>query len=308
MTEKVFSLPILRHPDGQASLSIFAWLLLSILFLPLFANASAEKCQLAQQVRPEWQRLACRLAADGISPDTIRQIFSRPEMTFDARVMPRKLTHNEYGLYYDRFLKEERIARAKLFLDRNRGLLERVEKRFGVPKEIMVAILLVETDLGRYLGAGPAVRILASMAAADSVEIIDKWLPESMKASSKVQKKMKKKAAWAYNELKELIFYCQRNRLDIMKLKGSIFGAIGICQFMPSNANTLGVDFDGDGRVDLFSLPDALASMANYLKHHGWRPGLDKQGRHEVILAYNHSRPYADTILKVAEQLAGQSG
>jgi len=274
----------------------------------VYGSVSQKTCDLGGTVRPEWGRLACRLVTDGIPEGQVIRIFSNPRLSFDPRVMPKKLSHNEYNLYYDRFLKVDRISRARAFLHRHRQLLQEVEDAYGVPKEIMVAILLVETDLGRYLGAGPAVRILASMAISDDMDLVRKWIPKEIQDSPRIRRKMRKKAEWAYNELRELIVYCQRNRLDIMSVKGSIFGAIGICQFMPSNANRLGVDFDGDGRVDLFTLPDALASMANYLRHHGWRPPLDRRAKHKVILAYNHSRPYADTILKVAERLKEGEG
>ncbi len=260
-------------------------------------------CSAALHVHKEWKQLVCRLDADGFEPEEIARIFSDPAISFDFRVMPRKLTHNENNLYYDRFLKKDRIARAKAFLKKHNELLKKVEQTYGVPKEVIVSILLVETDLGRYLGAGPAVRILASMAISDSPEMVNRYLPPELRGKKKTLARMKKKAGWAYDELKELIHYSMNNGLDILKIKGSIFGAIGICQFMPSNANKLGVDFDGDGRVDLFSLPDAVASTANYLTHHGWKDSTDSKEQYRVILRYNYSRPYTQTILKVADTL-----
>jgi membrane-bound lytic murein transglycosylase B len=72
---------------------------------------------------------------------------------------------------------------------------------------------------------------------------------------------------------------------------------------MPSNVFTHGVDADQDGRINLFDKPDALHSIASYLRGYGWRPGLDRDGEHKVIFGYNHSTVYANTILAIAEKL-----
>jgi membrane-bound lytic murein transglycosylase B len=93
------------------------------------------------------------------------------------------------------------------------------------------------------------------------------------------------------------------DNLDPLGIRGSIYGAIGLCQFMPSNVFAYGVDADQDGRIDPFTKADALHSIANYLRGHGWRPGLNREGQHSVIFDYNHSTVYANTVLAVAEKL-----
>jgi len=77
---------------------------------------------------------------------------------------------------------------------------------------------------------------------------------------------------------------------------------------MPSNVFTYGVDADNDGRIDLFVKADALYSIANYLREHGWGCQMDKSGQHKAIYAYNHSVVYANTILAVAEKLKDKPG
>ena len=72
---------------------------------------------------------------------------------------------------------------------------------------------------------------------------------------------------------------------------------------MPSNVFSYGVDADQDGRIDPFTKPDALHSIANYLRGHGWREGMDREGRHRIIFDYNHSTAYANTVLAVAEKI-----
>ncbi len=254
-----------------------------------------------------WVPLFERLVHDGQDPAYLKALFLSPSVRFDPRVMPRKLTHREAELNYARFLRPERIARARRYLEENRELLSRIEAAYGVPKEIKVAILLVETDLGNYLGGGLAFNILASMAVATDMDRVKEWLPRDLLQGPDAQalkRRLREKSSWAYGELKAFLVYTRLNHLDPLKIKGSIFGAIGLCQFMPSNALRYGIDYDGDGRVDLFEKADALASMANYLKAHGWRPGLEAREQVKVLMSYNCSRPYAETVIKVAERLS----
>jgi membrane-bound lytic murein transglycosylase B len=88
---------------------------------------------------------------------------------------------------------------------------------------------------------------------------------------------------------------------------GSIYGAIGLCQFLPSNILPYGVDADHDGRINLFTKADALYSIANYLREHGWKDNMDEVSRREAILSYNKSSVYANTVLAVAQKLKNKS-
>ena len=106
---------------------------------------------------------------------------------------------------------------------------------------------------------------------------------------------------------KALILYANWSGLDPLSLPGSIYGAIGLCQFMPSNVLSYGVDADNDGRIDLFTKADALSSIANYLREHGWKCTMDKASQLRVILDYNKSSIYANTVLAVAEKLKDKS-
>ena len=87
-------------------------------------------------------------------------------------------------------------------------------------------------------------------------------------------------------------------------MQNLISGPIGLCQFMPSNIATYGADGDGDGRVDLFTVPDAVASLSHYLARHGWKAGLSRERQHALLMRYNHSTVYANTILALADRVA----
>ncbi|MEA3386189.1 MAG: lytic murein transglycosylase, partial [Thermodesulfobacteriota bacterium] len=133
---------------------------LLIIFV-LFAFICPVSCPASKAVNASvWEPLIEHLIKDGEDEATIRSIFTRREVQFNPRIMPRKLSHKESKLDYSKFLRPERISRAGAFLDTHKELLIRIEGEYGVPKEIKVAILLVETDLGRYLGPDRAFNIL----------------------------------------------------------------------------------------------------------------------------------------------------
>ena len=135
-----------------------------------------------------------------------------------------------------------------------------------------------------------------------------KEIPDSKKLSkTKFEKKSRYKANWAYIELKALLKYTAREKLDPCEITGSYAGALGLSQFLPSNALRLAKDGNNDGSINLFQHPDAIYSIANFLKHHGWSPGISKQKAYKVLYKYNHSKPYVTTLIKISDRLKGQS-
>jgi len=130
-----------------------------------------------------------------------------------------------------------------------KSYLKKVEDEFGVPKEIITAILGVETRYGKIKGN---YRVL------DSLATLGFDFP--------------RRAKFFKSELIQFFLLTQENNLDIFDVKGSYAGAMGYGQFISSSYRAYAVDYDGDGYADLFhSVPDAIASVANYLKVHGWQ-------------------------------------
>ena len=250
------------------------------------------------------------LKRQGYEEDYLRQLFSRREVRFLPQVMPKKLMHDEYKLNYAQFLAPERLRRAREFLARHQELLKGLEEKFGVPKEVLVAMFLVETDLGRYPGKYRTFNVLVSLALSRQWEMVQSFLPANLSPAEEERLKtfMSRRSKWALKELASLLVYCRQNKIDPLEIKGSIFGAFGLPQFVPSSVLAYGYDWDGDGKVDLFKLEDALASMANYLARHGWGKAKDYEARIKVIKTYNHSQPYAETVLKIAERLRDARG
>ena len=198
------------------------------------------------------------------------------------------------------------VQKCNDFLTRNQAAFDAVERKYPVPREVLVSLLFVETRLGTFMGKENAFWSLACMAAADSPERMTGGLSEipiTDKHSEWLQVKLTDKSNWAYNELRSLLAFCSVQNLDPHRMPGSVYGAIGICQFMPSNLVPYGDDGDGDGVVNLFSEPDAIFSAARYLNSHGWKkdPAVDRQ--RSVLKRYNNLNIYANTILAMAESI-----
>jgi membrane-bound lytic murein transglycosylase B len=287
-----------------------------LLFVPLLTALVLFPCW----VFADWSPLIDRLVADGFDETTIQALFSRAEVMFEPSAMFNKLKElieelarlpsDNPKVVYKGFLKESVITQAHSYLQENTELLENINNKYCVPKEIIVSILLVETFLGDIVGGKQAFNTLASMALSTDLETIRPYLPKKLispRNEDFARIICRQKANWAYAELKALILYAHRGGFDPLTFPSSIYGAIGLCQFLPSNILSYGVDADKDGRINLFTKADAFYSIANYLREHGWKCTMDKGSQREVILRYNKSSVYANTVLPVAQKLKNKS-
>jgi lytic murein transglycosylase len=178
-----------------------------------------------------------------------------------------------------------RIKRAKSLMAKHAQLLSRIEQRSGVPKELVMAIWTLETDNGGGdMGKMPVVRTLATLA-------------HDCRRTELFQ-----------GELIAALQIVQRGDLPLSDMKGAFAGEIGQTQFLPSSYIKYGVDFDGNGHVDLrHSVPDVLASTANLLKVNGWQAGApfgEGTANFQVMREWNRSEIYRKTMVLFAEKLA----
>jgi lytic murein transglycosylase len=222
----------------------------------------------------------------GISQPVIAQAFGG--LTHDPNVLAFdrrqrgtfKKTFEEYAATR---VGPARIKRAKAMMQKHAALLGRVEQQFGVPKELVVAIWTMETDNGADMGKLPIVRTVATLA-------------HDCRRTDLFQR-----------ELFATLQIVQRGDLPLKELIGAYAGEIGQTQFLPSSYIKYGVDFDGNGHVDLRrSVPDVLASTANLLKVNGWQRGAPfNMGTQnfEVMREWNRSEVYRRTLHYFAEQL-----
>jgi membrane-bound lytic murein transglycosylase B len=265
--------------------------------------------------------LAARLSSEGLDQAELKTLFASPQLNFDPTIMARKVDRMVRQQFepkppptkrtlqqsaYAQYLKPWVLAWANDYAQANRMALAEAEKRFGVPGDVVVALLLVETKLGTNLGEDLAFGVLASMAACADLASIRpylKTLGSSEERAAYAEASAREKAEWAYQELKALMLMAKAIGQNPLDIPGSIYGAVGICQFMPSNVLKYGVKADGRGQADPFDPRDAILSTANYLVGHGWKASLDYEGQKAVIYAYNHSDLYALAVMTVAEHL-----
>ena len=204
-----------------------------------FAESVAER----RGLDVEWLRRA--LAQARYLPSVTRYIMP-----------PAAGTAKNWAAYRARFVEPIRIRAGTAFWRGNERSLARAEEVYGVPAEIVVGIIGVETIFGRQMGDFRVIDALATLA-------FD--FPSGRKDRS----------AFFRDELENWFVLCKSEGIDPLAWRGSYAGALGMTQFMPSSFNRYAVDFDGDGHVDLHaSSADAIGSVANYLAEFGWRRGL----------------------------------
>ncbi len=281
-----------------------------IIMTGLFSLIFCQTAPVRAQSTPEpFQSLEKRLINDAYDADMIKKIFSGTALKFDIDTVSAYFRHRESTLNYDQFLSPRSIRSARNYLNTHEKKLSKTEAAYGVDKTVITAIILVETRLGTYVGNRSVLNTLATMAALTDPDVRDRFwrnLPDDVSISrERFEKKAAQKSKWAYRELKAFIEHIDREGLDPHTVFGSYAGALGIAQFMPSNILVYARDGNDDGRINLFDHADAIASIANYLKQHGWEPGLEREKAEKVIYRYNHSSYYVDTILAISEKLKG---
>ena len=282
---------------------------LVVLILMVTLISPALSCGNNVKSTQELNPVKARLIKDGFSRDFIETTFANPNVAFSLKGVSLFFVHSESSLNYDQFLSDKSIANAFKYMETHKKDLQSAEALYGVDKTVITAIILVETRLGTYLGNRAVINTLSTMAAL-SEKKNKEALWESLATSKrftreKFDKKSLQKSQWAYTELKSLLKFAQRENIDPVAIKGSYAGAMGISQFMPSNALTLARDGNGDGNVNLFEHADAIHSVANYLKRYGWKPDINRKKAHKVLYKYNHSNYYVDTLLKISDKLKG---
>ena len=168
-------------------------------------------------------------------------------------------TPKNWRVYRSRFVEPIRIAAGVRFWQENRSTLERAEKEYGVPAEIIVGIVGVESIYGQQMGGFRVMDALATLA-------------YDFPAS---HPRAKERSAYFKGELEQFLSHTNRTGIDPFALRGSYAGAMGMPQFMPTSWVKYAVDFDGDGKVDLFNSPaDVIGSVASYFKAFNWQTGM----------------------------------
>ena len=266
-----------------------------------------------QTERPDahFKSLEGRLIQDGFDPGFIQEIFKNQDVSLEVRGVSLFFMHQESTLNYDQFKESSALDKARIYMQTYSDPLEAAEKAYGVPPQIVTAILLVETRLGSYTGNRLVLNSLSTMAAMSDEavrNIIWQSIPKERRPTrEQFDKKADQRTQWAYDQLKAFLSYSRREDMDPVQIRGSYAGALGVAQFIPTSIMAYARDGNNDGRVDLFDHADAIASIANFLRHYGWRENIGPEDAYKVIFNYNRSSYYVNTVLEIAKKLEGSS-
>jgi lytic murein transglycosylase len=223
-------------------------------------------------------------ASKGVSQ---RALSALTEISPDPKVIALDRRQGVFSQSFEEFAGPriaQRLSKGKIMLLQYGSVLGRIEEKYGVPGEVVVAIWGLETDFGVVMGRQPALRALATLA-------------HDCRRSEMFQA-----------ELIDALRIVDRGDLAPAEMRGAWAGELGQTQFLPSSYVKFAVDFDGNGKRDLIrSVPDVLASTANYLRGHGWKPGerfTEGSQNFEVLKQWNKSSVYQKTIAAFAARLA----
>jgi membrane-bound lytic murein transglycosylase B len=254
-----------------------------------------------------YQPLIDRLYQDGFDSEFLSELYTDPRAEPISAVMTIPLYSNELPERYARFLSPESILLSKKFLRKNLKTLRLMEKKFHVEKEVAVAILLVESRFGENIGKYRVAPTLSSMALMDSQEnllinYLSLWKIDPELSYEWMEWLAKKKAKWAYQELKCFLNIIRQEKIDPLEVYGSHAGAMGIAQFIPSSYLHYALS-KGSLENWLVSREEAIFSIGNYLKSHGWKKDLPVQKKKQILWYYNRSEPYVEAVLQVAQKI-----
>lgn len=225
-------------------------LALILLFLPCAANSANDYA-----LRPEVVEFVAEMRdRHGFDPDELRRLFRQAQMlptVIKYILPPSSPRQRSWRAYRPRYLDGARIAGGIEFWRDNEQAIRAASEQYGIPPEIIVAIIGVETVYGRNVGDFQTFSALTTLA-------FD-YPP---------------RAELFRRELAELLLLARDRGRDVREFRGSYAGALGLPQFLPSSWRKHAVDFDGDGTIDLLgSATDAIGSVARFLNQHGWEPG-----------------------------------
>lgn len=252
-----------------------------------------------------WDYLAHRLRNLGVSEHDVASIYRDPRMPRFSFV-PFKLKPVEHPSIYNGFATPKNYMLGAEFIRRHTRDFDHIENTLGVPREAIAAILVVESRIGQFTGNHMVLYRLSRVASvADPENLKENFARMSSLDPSVTFEEVEARARYLEKrfspEIPALIEIGKRNRIDILGLKGSIAGAFGIPQFLPTAFTRFAADGDKNGFISLFNEKDALWSTARYLASYGYRIDSPLEKRREVIWHYNKSEAYIDTVLAVAD-------
>jgi lytic murein transglycosylase len=276
--------------SAQITRSVFAVACAAILAIGTAGQAAAQTCGNEAGGFDAWlPQMRGKAIGQGISAATANAALSG--VSYDSNTIRLDRSQRSFKLSFEQFyakrVSNSLISRGQRQLQSHAALFSSIEKRFGVPGSILVAIWGLETNYGGDGNGGKSIVNSLATLAYDC-----------------------RRSEFFQNELINALRIIDRGDMSASALRGGWAGEIGPMQFLPSSYVKYAIDFDGDGRKDLIrSTADMLASTANYFKSKGWAPGQPWQpgsANYAVIQEWNKAEVYAKTIAVMATKIDGR--
>lgn len=256
-----------------------------------------------------WEYLVSKLENKGIERDVIREIYSDESMPLWTPITF-KVRPRESKVMYHKSNTQKARQNALQFYNSYKSSFKKSYAKLGVEPEIVLAILQIETQCGKNTGNQAIIYWLSRLVSAGFPPNIEYNVRNTEEEPRPSYRELEERAEWLEEEfmphLISLINTSSEIGVSPISVKGSYGGAMGLTQFLPGNISKYGYDGDGDGVINIFVPEDAIFSVANFLKQHAWKKGLSKKEKRNIILFYNRSDAYADTVLSMSELLKRQ--
>ncbi len=245
------------------------------------------------------------------SEDNFNEMYNN--LPFDYKATFKNFKFVEVKENYTPYFKQSVIKSSINCFKKNKKYFLAAEKKYNVSPYVILSILTIESLCGNHHPKYNIVAVYKSLVILSKDKNLQNKLFNDIKnkypdiTKKWFLKKLKWKSAWARRQITALKKIFLQHRIDVFKIKGSWAGAFGLSQFIPLSFLNYAVDGNNDGKINLDEYPDAIFSIANYLKKAGWSEKLPYQKKLKVIYSYNHSKLYCETVLKLTKIFNNQS-
>jgi membrane-bound lytic murein transglycosylase B len=256
-----------------------------------------------------WDYLVQRLIENGVSRETAQAVYADPRFP-ERTFVPFSVRPREPSSIYSGFNHPRHAQLGVDFIRRNHSEFTRLEQQRRVPREVVAAIIVIESGAGRNTGKHLLIYRLSRLATTNAPDNLRANFLEQRKRDPRISfDDIKRRGAYLERtflpEIPALLEISRRNQVDVFDMRGSSAGAFGLPQFLPSAFLRFGIDGDRNGIVSLNTECDAIWSAGNYLSSFGYRSDIPLQEKRSIIWRYNKSISYIDAVLKLSERIRG---
>lgn len=268
----------------------------------------------SQPPSPHWHYVETKLKKSGFEKPFIKELKKNYDpKNFETVVRLNLLLFLKKADYHGIQVSDKAAEDVRDFVAKHKLVLKEAEKKYGVSSRVVASLLWMETRHGETYGNFHVASGFLDLIQSERKDVITYLQNEAHEFTDNVTSKQRReiikrtkiKTDWAISELRALQSMYKKNHKIVQELKGSFSGAFGMPQFLPSSYIKWSKSYNGKKIANLFTANDAIYSVSNYLKGHGWKKNKPKTFV-KALMKYNNSRDYANAILKL-EEMSGPS-